>query len=182
MVLPKRASFNTGTRSVICKCMAIPISDKVVTIEARNCKQKRKSPWKNYLLQKFHFLYETCTVKWLWIHYNHIFELWTNKWICKWSWYINEDNLYIHLSIFSSHKWFPIFTVICSSLHRFIRNQHNDQLPVGLLAQLAGHCMVLQRSCVQLADRPEFPSGLIFPTAYYICINYWDDTYIFTYS
>ena len=182
MVLPKRASFNTGTRSVICKCMPILISDKVVTIEARNCKQKRKSLWKNYLLKKFHFLYETCTVKWLWIHYNHIFELWTNKWICKWSWYINEDNLYIHLSIFSSHKWFPIFTVICSSLHRFIRNQHNDQLPVGLLAQLAGHCMVLQRSCVQLADRPEFLSGLIFPTAYYICINYWDDTYIFTYS
>ena len=175
-------TFNTGTRSVICKCMPIPISDKVVTIEARNCKQKRKSPWKNYLLQKFHFLYETCTVKWLWIHYNHIFELWTNKWICKWSWYINEDNLYIHLSIFSSHKWFPIFTVIFSSLHRFIRNQHNDQLPVGLLAQLAGHCMISQRSCVQLADRPEFLSGLIFPTAYYICINYWDDTYIFTYS
>ena len=31
---------------------------------------------------------------------------------------------------------YMIFTVICSSLNRFIWNQHNDQLPVGLLAQL----------------------------------------------
>ena len=29
-----------------------------------------------------------------------------------------------------------IFTVIYSSLNGFIWNQHNDQLPVGLLAQL----------------------------------------------
>ena len=34
---------------------------------------------------------------------------------------------------------FHIFTVIYSSLHRFIWNQHNDQLPVGLLAQLVEH-------------------------------------------
>ena len=27
---------------------------------------------------------------------------------------------------------FHIFTVIYSSLHRFIWNQHNDQLPVGI--------------------------------------------------
>ena len=31
---------------------------------------------------------------------------------------------------------YMIFTVIYSSLNRFIWNQHNDQLPVGLLAQL----------------------------------------------
>ena len=36
---------------------------------------------------------------------------------------------------------FHIFTVIYSSLHRFIWNQHNDQLPVGLLAQLVECCM-----------------------------------------
>ena len=76
---------------------------------------------------------------------------------------------------FAVHINYHIFTVICSSLHSFITNQHNDQLPVGLLAQLAGHCMVLQRSCVQLADRPEFLSGLIFPIAHYICIHYWED-------
>ena len=35
---------------------------------------------------------------------------------------------------------FHIFTVIYSSLHGFIMNQHNDQLPIGLLAQLVEHC------------------------------------------
>ena len=33
-----------------------------------------------------------------------------------------------------------IFTVIYSSLNRFIWNQHSDQLPVGLLALLVEHC------------------------------------------
>ena len=33
-----------------------------------------------------------------------------------------------------------IFTVVYSPLHGFIWNQHNDQLPVGLLAQLVEHC------------------------------------------
>ena len=33
-----------------------------------------------------------------------------------------------------------IITVIHSALHRFIMNQQNDQLPVGLLAQLVEHC------------------------------------------
>ena len=32
------------------------------------------------------------------------------------------------------------FTVIDSSLQRFSKNQHSDQLPVGLLAQLVEHC------------------------------------------
>ena len=31
---------------------------------------------------------------------------------------------------------FHIFTVIYSSLHRFIWDQHSDQLPIGLIAQL----------------------------------------------
>ena len=35
---------------------------------------------------------------------------------------------------------FHIFTVIYSSLHGFIMNQHNDQLPIGFLAQLVEHC------------------------------------------
>ena len=34
-----------------------------------------------------------------------------------------------------------IYSVIYSSLHGFITNQQNDQLPVGLLAQLVEHCM-----------------------------------------
>ena len=35
---------------------------------------------------------------------------------------------------------FHIFTDSYSSLHRFIWNQQNDQLPVGLLAQLVEQC------------------------------------------
>ena len=33
-----------------------------------------------------------------------------------------------------------MFLAVYSSLHGFIRNQHNDQLPVGFLAQLVEHC------------------------------------------
>ena len=35
---------------------------------------------------------------------------------------------------------FHIFTAVYSPLHGFIWNQHSDQLPVGLLAQLVEHC------------------------------------------
>ena len=35
---------------------------------------------------------------------------------------------------------FHIFTTVYSPLHGFIWNQHSDQLPVGLLAQLVEHC------------------------------------------
>ena len=42
MVLLKRAPFNTGTKSALFNFMPIPISNKVVTIKARNCKQKKE--------------------------------------------------------------------------------------------------------------------------------------------
>ena len=35
---------------------------------------------------------------------------------------------------------FHIFTTLYSPLPGFFRNQHSDQLPVGLLAQLVEHC------------------------------------------
>ena len=35
---------------------------------------------------------------------------------------------------------FHIFTVIYSSLYKFLTNQYNDQLLVDLLAQLVGYC------------------------------------------
>ena len=38
-------------------------------------------------------------------------------------------------------------------------NQHNEQLPVGLLAQLVEHCTGIQRSLGQILN---FLSGLIF--------------------
>ena len=42
---------------------------------------------------------------------------------------------------FAVHRYdFHIFTITYSSLHRFLWNQHNDQLPVSLLALLVEHC------------------------------------------
>ena len=68
---------------------------------------------------------------------------------------------------------YMIFTVIYSSLNRFIWNQHNDQLPVGLLAQLVKshtgltffqtlfslllrQCSLLQRSPSHSSLYPQF--------------------------
>ena len=51
---------------------------------------------------------------------------------CSSSVHYCEDLFHIHVFIRSSN----IFTVVYSSLHGFIWNQHNGQLPVGLLAQL----------------------------------------------
>ena len=66
---------------------------------------------------------------------------------------------------------FHIITVIYSSLHGFIWNQHSNQLPVGLLAQLVEHCPVSQGSGVQTSYRPESFSGLIFTTAQVVFIT-----------
>ena len=58
---------------------------------------------------------------------------------------------------------FHIFTVIYSSFYRFIWNQHHDQLPVGLLAQLVEHCtsitVVMGSNPIQawIFFRPYFP-------------------------
>ena len=49
--------------------------------------------------------------------------------------------LYI-CNIWKSHIWTAVkdVTTVYSPLHGFIWNQHSDQLPVGLLAQLVEHC------------------------------------------
>ena len=53
---------------------------------------------------------------------------------------------FIFTSLSTVHIYdFHIFTVIYSSLHGFMWNQHNDQLPVGLLAQLVEHCIGIAR-------------------------------------
>ena len=49
----------------------------------------------------------------------------------------------------------------------FIANPHNDQLPVGLLAQLVEHCTSISKVMGSILYRPEFLfSGPIFTTAY----------------
>ena len=58
---------------------------------------------------------------------------------------------------------FHIFTAVYSPLHGFIWNQHSDQLPVGLLAQLVEHCTsiaeVMGSNPIQawIFFRPSFP-------------------------
>ena len=51
-----------------------------------------------------------------------------------------EDHFHFFFSISFSHIWFHLFTIMYSSLIGFIKNQHNDQLPVGLLAHLVEYC------------------------------------------
>ena len=55
---------------------------------------------------------------------------------------------------------FHIFLTVYSSLHGFIWNQHHDQLPVGLLAQLVERCTGIAEV---MGSNPV--SGLIFTTA-----------------
>ena len=55
---------------------------------------------------------------------------------------------------------------IYSAPQGFIWNQHNNQHPVGLLAQLVECCTGITRPWVLISYRPEFFfSGLIFPVA-----------------
>ena len=57
---------------------------------------------------------------------------------------------------------FHIFTVIYSPLWGFIWNQHNDQLPVGLLAQLVEHC-----TSIALVLGPNLVQAWIFFRSYF---------------
>ena len=67
---------------------------------------------------------------------------------------------------------FHIFKIIYSPLHGFIWNQHSDQLPVGLLAQLVNHCTGIAEI---MGPNPVqawiFFSDLIFTTAQVVLIT-----------
>ena len=55
--------------------------------------------------------------------------------------FINAKIAFIFTSLTAVQVYdFHIFTAVYSPLHGFIWNQHSDQLPVGLLAQLVEHC------------------------------------------
>ena len=51
-----------------------------------------------------------------------------------------EDRFHIHVFNRSSNIRLPIFTTVYSPFDGFIWNQHSDQLPAGMLAQLVEHC------------------------------------------
>ena len=65
-----------------------------------------------------------------------------------WSLRVNLAFFFQHLYTYHSHLYlFAVelydihkFTVVQSALHMLIMHQHNDQLPVSLLAQLVEHC------------------------------------------
>ena len=67
---------------------------------------------------------------------------------------------------------FHIFTVVYSPLHGFIWNQHDDQLPVGLLAQLVEHCTsIAEVMGLNPIQAWIFFQALIFTTAQVVFIT-----------
>ena len=72
---------------------------------------------------------------------------------------------FIFVSETAVHTYdFHIFTVIDLSLHGFITNQLNEQLPVGLLAQLVEHCTSNAKVMSSNPVRAWIFSGLILTT------------------
>ena len=63
---------------------------------------------------------------------------------------------------------FHIFITVYSPLHGFIWNQHIDQLPVGLLAQLVEHCTGIAEV---MGSNPEKNSGHLFTTIWVVFIT-----------
>ena len=55
-------------------------------------------------------------------------------------------------------------TAVYSPLHGFIRNQHNNQLPVGLLAQLVEHYTGIAEVMDSNPVQAWIYSGLLFTT------------------
>ena len=75
-----------------------------------------------------------------------------------------EDRFHIHVQIYDFH----IFTTVYSPLHGFIWNQHSDQLPVGLLAQLVEHCTGITKV---MGSNPEHAWIFFRPSFHYYLSN-----------
>ena len=69
---------------------------------------------------------------------NFFFRPYFNYWFS--SVHNNEDRFYIRCFNRSAHIWFSYIYSHYSLLGRFVWIQHDDQLPVGLLAQLVERC------------------------------------------
>ena len=104
----------------------------------------------------------------IWKFIHCIFELQKKQWINKWSsqflrnlssckkkaWkkfrlsfrncssciYNCDDHSFIQCFFRSSNIWIFIYSLSSVHLSGYITNSHNDQLPVGLIAQLVEHC------------------------------------------
>ena len=72
---------------------------------------------------------------------------------------------YIHVFNISAHIWFSYIYSHYSPLQRFIWIQHNDQLPVGLLAQLVEHCTSITEVMGSNSIWAWIFSGLILTTS-----------------
>ena len=88
----------------------------------------------------------------LWIYETHIFK--TAEWINK----CKEDPHSLHLFIHSAVQIyeFHIFTISSSSFPGILRTQFNDQLPVGLLAQLVRAQHRYRRGQGSSPGKPDF--------------------------
>ena len=57
------------------------------------------------------------------------------------SWVYNcDDQTYLHFILRSSNIWNFIYSLVFFIFYGYITNSQNDQLPVGLIAQLVEHC------------------------------------------
>ena len=74
---------------------------------------------------------------------------------------------------------FHIFTAVYSPLHGFIWNQHSDQLPVGLLAQLVERCTGI----AEVMGSNPVQAWIFFRPSFHYClssVHYCEDTSLST--
>ena len=84
-----------------------------------------------------------------------------------------EDPFHIHVFIRSSNIYdFHTFTAVYSPLHGFIRNEHDDQHPVGFFSSV-GRVVHRYRRGHRFKSRTglNFFSGLLFTTAWVFSAN-----------
>ena len=62
---------------------------------------------------------------------------------------------------------FHIFTAVYSPLHGFIWNQHSDQLPVGLLAQLVERCTGI----AEVMGSNHVQAWIFFRPSFHYCLS-----------
>ena len=86
-------------------------------------------------------------------------------------------SIYIHFFNCSAHIWLSYIYSHYSPLGRFIWIQHNDQLPVGLLAQLVERCTGIAEVMDSNPVRTWIFSGLISTTISVVFITACEDRF-----
>ena len=70
-------------------------------------------------------------------------------------WY--KHKIYVNYDVMNTWKWYT--QSVRSTIYRLIMDWHNDQLPIGLIAQPVKHCTNLAEARVPVLFRPEFTTA-----------------------